>query len=100
MILVLNILTKTKRGDVYDEVAINKYPIVISIDGNCDIDEWLDEFLGSDDFSRILSNHIRNRATFDNSKLYIRIYDDGENKVDDRVIIIADKINDIQVWEN
>jgi hypothetical protein len=29
MIVAINILTKTKNGDVYDEVAINKFPIIV-----------------------------------------------------------------------
>lgn len=102
MVISINILTKTKNGDTYDEVAINKYPIVIIDNDAENLDEWLNEFMMSNDFILILKHHIKNETTFNNSKLYIRALieemTDNEQKID-KIIKISEKI-ELDVWMN
>lgn len=99
MIIVCNILTKTKNHDVYDEVAVNKYPIVI-IDDCEDVDRYCDEFGQNEFMLEIVKKHVKNDVTFDNAKLYLRFLDDSTQRaVMDRNIVVSEKITKEQ-WKN
>lgn len=78
MFAAINILTKTKNGDTYDEVAINKYPMVVF---DNDISN-ISDIITDDTFVNGLKSHIKNEITFDNAKLYIRIFDDSKSMQD------------------
>ena len=78
MFAVINILTKTKNGDTYDEVAINKYPMVVF---DNDISN-ISDIITDETFLNGLKSHIKNEITFDNAKLYIRIFDDSKSMQD------------------
>lgn len=87
MITVFNITTRTKCGDVYDEVAINKYPIVIvGFDGR---DEEC--LLNDSEITDVITSHIRNDATYEYAKLYIRVFDDNNEMVSEKIIMLNKK---------
>lgn len=98
MIITCNILTKTKNHDVYDEVAVNKFPIIIT-DECTDVDSYCDG-LGEDGFIlEIVRNHVKNDITFENAKLYIRFFNEDSDEVTDKVIIVNEKIT-YEQWKS
>lgn len=99
MIIVCNILTKTKNHDVYDEVAVNKYPIII-VDDCDDVDSYCDNFGQNDFMLDIVKKHVKNEVTFDNAKLYLRFLDETNDVVVvDRHLVVNEKITKEQ-WKN
>lgn len=66
MIYVMNILTSTRKGDAYDMVAINKYPIIYK---TCRTPE---EFLKDKCMIEQIEKLIKNSATLEHAVLYIR----------------------------
>ena len=72
MIRIVNIVTATRRGDAYDAVAINKYPIVM-----VGPTEELDELFKDDNFIQSVKSHLRNSTTYHHAKLYIRTLTDN-----------------------
>lgn len=66
MLYLINILTKTRRGDAYDMVAINKYPIIYKTDRTPD--EWVEDQCIHDQ----LRSLIKNQTTWNNAVMYIR----------------------------
>lgn len=98
MIITCNILTKTKNHDVYDEVAVNKFPIII-IDECEDIERYCDG-LGDDSFIlEIVKKHVKNDITFENAKLYLRFFNEETENVVDKVIVVNEKIT-YEQWKN
>lgn len=68
---VINITTKTREGDAYDEVAINCLPIVYIGDGD------VKDILKDEDLHAIFVKYIRNHTTYNNAMIRVRsIYDD------------------------
>ena len=68
---VVNICVDTKSTDIYDKVAINKFPIILSCK-----ESQLRVVLGNDDFKNYIHQHI-SKQLFDNAQFYIRIIDDN-----------------------
>lgn len=107
MIVAINILTKTKNGDVYDEVAINKFPIIvddpdIELQYNKNYDEWIEDFIRDDSETGgicCLKKHIKNTITFDNSRFFMRFFDEDNGETIDKIIKISEKIS-LSVWKN
>lgn len=71
MVYCINIVTITKRGDMFDAVAVNKYPLCVSCDN---YDEML-EVLHTDEVNTFISSNLKTLFLFNNAKLYIRAFD-------------------------
>lgn len=98
MIVLCNILTKTKNHDVYDEVAINKFPIII-IDDCEDITKYCDDFGNNEFMLKMVKKHVKNETTFDNAKIYLRFFDETNEVIEDKIIVVNEKITKEQ-WKN
>lgn len=70
MMYVMNILTNTRKGDAYDMVAINKFPIIYRTN------KVPEEFLKNSCIIDQLNALIKNSATLEHAVLYIRSVDE------------------------
>lgn len=71
----INLVTDTKYTDIYDKVALNKFPMIAI----CKTESELKEFLSSQDTIDFVKNMIKNHKLFEASYWMIRcIYSDGE----------------------
>lgn len=70
----INLVVDTKNTDIYDKVALNKYPIII----RCKTEVELKNLLSSEDTTNYVKNLIRNKRAYDSAVWMIRsIYKDG-----------------------
>lgn len=85
MTYTINIISKTREGALYDEVALNKYPIVYISD--CTPDELFEQ--------RDLVDAIRRKVltsnVYGNAKICVRCIDE-KDEVSDLLFILKDKI--------
>ena len=86
MIHTINIVTKTRAGDKYREVAINPYPIIY-ID---DVD--VENILQDEDLISIVRKYIKNKATYDNATLCFRTLSDDMMTTTIKTVLLKDKI--------
>lgn len=63
---MINIGVNTKATDIYDQVAINKFPLVIS----CSDDNRLKEVLANDKLKNYIKENI-SKYLYDEAKYYI-----------------------------
>ena len=92
---VINICVNTKTTDLYDKVAVNKFPLLIS----CEDETRLTEILASQDVvsyvKMLISKHL-----YDNAQYYIvRIDGDGLYNEDDRLRWNLKNITKIDEYE-
>lgn len=66
MIYTMNVLTPTRKGDAYDMVAVNKYPIIYKTN------RTPDEFLVDECMKDQLEKVILNKTVKEHAVLYIR----------------------------
>lgn len=66
MIYTINVVTNTKKGDAYDMVAINKWPIIYKTN------KPVNELVKSPEMISQLQSIIKNNITVKNAILYIR----------------------------
>lgn len=72
---VLNLVVNTKNTDIYDKVALNKYPMVII----CKSESELKEFLATEDTAEFVKSLIKSQRVYDTAEWKIRdIYPNGE----------------------
>lgn len=64
----VNITVDTKTTDLYDQVAINKYPIIVI----CDSEKELWEKLSSQDTSNWIRQNVKTQRLFDSAYYHIR----------------------------
>lgn len=81
MIYALNIVTVTKSTDIYDAVAVNKYPLIIVCEQN-----ELDTFLKSEEMVTFCKSYIKSKNLYDHSKFYIRAIDDEHDTAVESII--------------
>ena len=74
---IINLVCRTKPGDYYDQVALNKFPIVV-------IDNDIESVIKSE-INDYINKLVPNEVLRDDIKLYIRILDD--NNVEEKQII-------------
>ncbi|MBR5297606.1 MAG: hypothetical protein IKU29_07045 [Parabacteroides sp.] len=72
MIFAINVVVNTKTGDVYDQVAINKFPVLI----RCENKEKLWELLDEDGVRRFIKNHM-SRYLYNSAMYMIRYITDS-----------------------
>lgn len=87
-IYAVNITVDTKTTDLYDQVAINKYPIVVI----CNNEQELWDKLSSRDTINWIRSNIRTKRLFDSAYYHIReiLTDDAKDicwKVDSLITI-------------
>lgn len=87
MIYTINLVVDTKVTDIYDKVALNKYPMVIFCD---DINE-LKDILSNIDTINYVKNYIKSKKIFDNAQWYIRSID--YDNIIEEVWNVSDLIN-------
>lgn len=67
-IYAINLTVDTKTTDLYDKVAINKFPIIVI----CKDEQELWDKLSSDDTILWIKQNVRNQRLFDSAYFYIR----------------------------
>lgn len=73
-IYVVNLVVNAKNTDVYDKVALNKFPVVIK----CKDRDELKNILGQEQATDFIKNNIKSQKIFDMSQWFIReIYKDN-----------------------
>jgi hypothetical protein len=71
----INLVTSTKSTDIYDKVAVNKFPIIV----RCKTESELKDILNTEQSNEFVKNMIRTQKLFDESQWRIRsIYPDGK----------------------
>lgn len=73
----INLTVDTKTTDLYDQVAVNKYPIIAM----CKDENELWEKLSSQDTSNWIRQNVRTQRLFDSAYYHIREIS-GENAID------------------
>lgn len=89
MMAVINIIAPTKAGDVYKEVALCKYPIVV----RCNNEDELRSLLAKQ--NEYIKQLFRTKSLFDQAKYYIRIVHKDFKHSD-----LVWNVNEINVYEN
>lgn len=87
MIAVINVIAPTKSTDIYGEVALHKYPIVVKCK---DLDD-LKKLLSAQ--NQYINQLFRTQSLFDKAKYYIRIIDEKLSHTD----LIWD-VKEINTW--
>ena len=68
MICAVNLTVDTKTTDLYDKVAVNKFPVIVI----CNSEDELWEKLSSENTSKWIKNNIRTKHLFDTAYFHIR----------------------------
>ena len=68
MIFAVNLTVDTKTTDLYDKVAINKYPIIVI----CNDEKELCEKLSSESTMKWIKENIRTKHLFESAFFHIR----------------------------
>lgn len=84
----VNLIVDTKNTDIYDKVALNKFPIIVQ----CKTEDELKNILSGEDTKEFVKKLIKSKSVFDTSFWNIRtIYNDGN--VREIVWKVSDMIN-------
>ena len=75
-IYVINVTVDTKTTDLYDQVAINKFPIIVI----CKDEDELREKLSNEEASNWIKQNVRTQRLFDSAYFYIRELSKGTNQ--------------------
>ena len=78
---VVNICVDTKSTDIYDKVAINKFPIIISCE-----DSKLKEVLNNMDIQNYIKTNV-SKQLYNTAQFYIRVIDNNGIYGDEQSII-------------
>lgn len=68
MIFAVNLTVDTKTTDLYDKVAVNKYPVIVI----CNDEKELWEKLSSESTAKWIKENIRIKRIFDTAYFHIR----------------------------
>lgn len=82
MIYVINIAVDTKTTDIYDKVAINKFPIIIQATNQ----DNLINILGRDEIKDFIRNNV-SKVLYENAAYYIRFVDSAEINPNNNLIL-------------
>ena len=89
MIYVLNIVTATKESDaLYNEVAVNTFPIVWTTDS-----QDIEELFADEEFKTAMEKIIKSKKVYENAIIYYRSFDDEMILVKSDKFRFKDKIN-------
>ena len=77
-IYVVNLVVDTKNTDIYDKVALNKFPIIIK----CKTEAELKEILSQELAQKFIQDHIKSQRVFDTAEWFIRcIYEENVREI-------------------
>lgn len=82
----LNIVVPTKTTDIYDKVAINKYPLIITCK-----DSELNNMLQSNEIKNFLKDNIKSSRLLNLAEWYIRRFDVFSKDTEDMIIPVCEK---------
>ena len=75
---VVNLVVDTKNTDIYDKVALNKFPIIIK----CKTEAELKDILTQDIAQQFLQNNIKSQRVFDTAEWFVRcIYENDVREI-------------------
>lgn len=70
----INLTTCTKTTDIYDKVAVNKFPIIV----RCKTESELKDILSSEDTNGFVKHMLRTQKLYNDAEWCIRsVYSDG-----------------------
>jgi hypothetical protein len=74
----VNLVVDTKNTDIYDKVALNKFPIIIK----CKTEAELKEILSQELAQKFIQDHIKSQRVFDTAEWFIRcIYEENVREI-------------------
>ena len=76
MIYAVNLTVDTKTTDLYDKVAVNKFPAIVI----CNNEDELWEKLSTETTGKWIKSNIRTKHLFDTAYFHIRAIDNNEVK--------------------
>lgn len=76
MIFAVNLTVDTKTTDLYDKVAVNKFPVIVI----CNNENELFEKLSADSTAKWIKENIRTKHLFDSAYFHIRGIENNEVK--------------------
>lgn len=86
---VINIVTPTRAGDtLYNEVAINTFPIVWMTDS-----EDISELWSDNDFILAMERIVKSHKVYENAVVYYRCFTDEQEYVREDKFKLKEKIN-------
>lgn len=89
MMYVINIVTPTRAGDtLYNEVAINTFPIVWMADS-----EDISELWSDSDFILAMERLVKSQKVYENAVIYYRCFTDEQEYVREDKFKLKEKIN-------
>ena len=75
---VINLVVDTKNTDIYDKVALNKFPIVIK----CKTEAELKEILNQELAQKFIQDHIKSQRVLDSAEWFVRcVYEDSVKEI-------------------
>lgn len=75
---VVNLVVDTKNTDIYDKVALNKFPIIIK----CKTEAELKEILTQKMAQTFIQDHIKSQRVFDSAEWFVRcIYENDVREI-------------------
>lgn len=75
---VVNLVVDTKNTDIYDKVALNKFPIIIK----CKTEAELKEILTQEMAQTFIQDHIKSQRVFDSAEWFVRcIYENDVREI-------------------
>jgi hypothetical protein len=75
---IINLVVDTKNTDIYDKVALNKFPIIVK----CKTESELKEMLSQELAQKFIQEHIKSQRVFDSAEWYIRsVYEDSVREI-------------------
>ena len=74
----VNLVVDTKNTDIYDKVALNKFPIIIK----CKTEAELKEILSQELAQKFIQDHIKSQRVFDSAEWFVRcIYEENVREI-------------------
>lgn len=86
----INLVVDTKNTDIYDKVALNKFPII----AKCKTEDELKDVLSADETVSFIKHNIKSKRVYDTALWMIRgINDNGE--IEEKIWSVNDLLKDI-----
>jgi hypothetical protein len=74
----VNLVVDTKNTDIYDKVALNKFPIIIK----CKTESELKDILSQELAQKFIQDHIKSQRVFDSAEWFVRcIYENDVREI-------------------
>ena len=74
----VNLVVDTKNTDIYDKVALNKFPIIIKYKTEAELKEILSQELAQ----KFIQDHIKSQRVFDSAEWFVRcIYEENVREI-------------------